>query len=253
MKFHAWLTKKRNHGHRKKSPAKNGPVKTDRMTLPIYRRSFLVTASNHLSYSTISFPTTNFNSMQSTQDAQRLFAVASLIQTMLHCMQGCVHSLDNDDDEEFETSLANLNSAVASMANQVEQITSDRVWYIFPRANKLFGDVSLRENYPDHLFERSFRVCDEVFEEILSSIEGDITKQHTNFRHPISAKERLLIFLFHCAVSGNYTWTGEMFSYGPTTAREIVYEATPLFSFIHYISTDIVLISQLITSGCSGH
>ena len=84
-------------------------------------------------------------------------------------------------------------------------------------------DTQLRLEDPA-AFRNFTRLTPEVFDDILERVAPVIQKQHTNYRHPLSAGLKLAITLRHLATGDNYRSLAYGFRCGISTISELIPE-----------------------------
>ena len=70
----------------------------------------------------------------------------------------------------------------------------------------------------------TLRMDPDVYQDLLDEVRPGITKQHTNFRRPISAERRLAITLRFLALGDGFRSCAQQFRVGLSTSRNIVQE-----------------------------
>lgn len=94
------------------------------------------------------------------------------------------------------------------------------------RSHKLVNNQKFWEkdepSWPDHYFQKVFRVSRDLFSKIVDSVEADMTKADTIFKTTIPIRKRVAIALYFLKSGANFDVVGLTFGVGKTTVCYIV-------------------------------
>lgn len=94
-----------------------------------------------------------------------------------------------------------------------------RAW-AWPRPQNWF-DVMLASPRLNTLWKPNFRMECETFEELCWILRGDLMKQETRMRKPVSSEKRVAVGLWRLSTGNSYWSCGLQFGMGKSTAKVI--------------------------------
>ena len=97
-----------------------------------------------------------------------------------------------------------------------------RAW-AWPRPQNWF-DVMLASPRLNVLWKPNFRMERETFDELCRILRGDLTRQETRFRKPVSVEKRVAVGVWRLSTGNSYRSCGLQFGLGKSTAKVICQE-----------------------------
>ena len=97
-----------------------------------------------------------------------------------------------------------------------------RAW-AWPRPQNWF-DVMLASPRLNVLWKPNFRMERETFDELCRILRGDLTRQETRLRKPVSVEKRVAVGVWRLSTGNSYRSCGLQFGLGKSTAKVICQE-----------------------------